>query len=254
MNCPSCETPLEGSQYEGQHLRRCPGCSGYLVEQTNLRLIERKREVNVPAQAAGTSTRQGPDEEFIQLCPRCKLTMKKFRYGKEPAVTVDQCRRCKALWLDAGELEAIQASFERWEDGLTRRQPSHQRHELTPETTAAMFAGSLEKPSLALLIFKWVLSLAIFAGPAVLILINTPVERLGRFVLIYLAVWAVVFLIARFTTFTPDMTDLGWCGGLIDKPFYYRDDANRMLLFLKVTFALPKFILHTAADTFDYFS
>ena len=253
MQCPSCDHPLEGSRYEGQFLRHCPGCSGYLAEHNNLRIIERKREVTVPAQAAGTTTRQA-GEEFILLCPRCKVTMKKFRYGKEPAVTVDQCRRCKALWLDAGELEAIQASFERWEDGIVEKHPSHQRLQLTPDKTAALFADSLEKPSLALLMLKWVLSLAIFLGPAVLIVMNSTVERYGKFVLIYLAAWTVALLIARFVTFTPDMSDLGWCGGLIYRPFSYSDDYNRSLLFFKVIFALPKFILHTVADTFDYFS
>lgn len=252
MQCPSCDAPLSQSRYEGQFLRQCSGCSGYLVEQNNLKIIERKREVNVPAVAAGTTTRE-PGEEFILLCPKCQVTMKKFRYGKQPPVTVDQCHRCHALWLDAGELEAIQASFELWEDGMVQRRPSHERHEMTPETTAAMFAHSLEKPSGLMLLLRWALSLVIFLGPAVLIFGKIRELRFGEFVLIYLAVWAVLFLIARFATFNPDMNDLGWCGGLINRPFSYSDDANRTLLFLKVIFALPKFILSTAADTFDYF-
>ena len=252
MQCPTCDAPLDVGRYEGQMLHRCTGCQGHFLEHQNLRAIERERQVNVPPQAAGSTTRQ-PGEEFILLCPRCQQTMKKFRYGKEPAVTVDQCPSCKALWLDAGELEAIQASFERWEDGYVKRHPSHQRLQLGQEDAAAKFAHSLEKPDLGLLLLKWLLSLAILLGPAVLLLYNVRFESHLKFGLIYAGVWVVAFLIARFVTFSPDMNDLGWAGGLIDRPFSYSDDYNRHLLFLKVLFSLPKFILHTAADTFVFF-
>lgn len=32
----------------------------------------------------------------------------------------------------------------------------------------------------------------------------------------------------------PDMTDLGWFGGLLNDPFRYRDNINRQLLFFQI--------------------
>lgn len=253
LNCPSCEQPLESMSYEGQRLHQCSGCEGHLVEHQNLRTIERKREVQVVAAAAGTSTRSAGEEEIL-LCPRCTRVMNKFQYGKQPMVMVDQCPSCKALWLDAGELEAIQASFEQWEDGFVKKHPAHQRMDMTREKTASMFARTLSKPGLGTMMLQWILSLVILLGPGALIVAYAHIERWGRFVLIYLAVWAGILLVARFVTVEPDMSDLGWGGTMIDNPFSLSDDINRFMLAVKLLMALPKVVIKTYSNTFKFFS
>jgi len=42
-------------------------------------------------------------EELLD-CPRCKKKMEKL---KRKDVTIDVCRQCKGMWLDAGEIERL---------------------------------------------------------------------------------------------------------------------------------------------------
>ncbi len=51
------------------------------------------------------------DEEDRE-CPKCRLVMNKAKYGELGATTVDVCKKCKGIWLDPGELERIQLTYE----------------------------------------------------------------------------------------------------------------------------------------------
>jgi len=42
-------------------------------------------------------------EEFL-LCPRCRIEMKKL---VKKHVVIDICKKCKGMWVDAGELEKL---------------------------------------------------------------------------------------------------------------------------------------------------
>lgn len=42
-------------------------------------------------------------EEYL-LCPRCKIDMKKL---VKKDVVIDICKKCKGMWVDAGELEKL---------------------------------------------------------------------------------------------------------------------------------------------------
>jgi hypothetical protein len=42
-------------------------------------------------------------EEYL-LCPRCKINMKKL---VKKDVVIDVCRKCRGMWVDAGELEKL---------------------------------------------------------------------------------------------------------------------------------------------------
>ena len=97
--------------YEGVRVHVCGRCSGVLVGHEELKLIVRRREVEIPRNG-GLSAVPGPERE--QVCPACAVTMRKRRY--RDAVTVDQCPGCRAVWLDRGELEDLQLLAEMAED------------------------------------------------------------------------------------------------------------------------------------------
>jgi hypothetical protein len=48
----------------------------------------------------------------------------------------------------------------------------------------------------------------------------------------------------------PDLTDLGWFGGLVDAPFRSSDDRNRMLLVLLLVTAPGRFLGTSVLDMF----
>jgi Zn-finger nucleic acid-binding protein len=181
--------------------------------------------------------------------------MQKYRYGKDKNIIVDQCPQCKGLWLDNGELEAIQRAYERWEDFVQaekgRGDVARPRPVPTKKALAANFARNMSRASLIFLTVKWMLSLIFLFGPAVAIAFVVP-EVLGlRFWAIYAAVWLVVLLIAKHVEFCPDTEDLGWFGGWMDDPFSWSDDWNRTLLWWRFVFTIPKFVVKTFEDTLD---
>ena len=42
--------------------------------------------------------------ESYLLCPRCKIDMKKLIKNN---VVIDVCKKCKGMWVDAGEIEKL---------------------------------------------------------------------------------------------------------------------------------------------------
>lgn len=58
----------------------------------------------------------------------------------------------------------------------------------------------------------------------------------------------VYSLIAYFVHPEPDTSNVGWLGGLVDHPFRYSDDVNRILVFL-LLFLLPgRFVSEALVD------
>ncbi len=92
---------------EGSEARQCPQCEGHWLEGADLRQLESTVNVrlfewrSLPSQEV--QTRELP-------CPRChpRETMKKVRSERDRHVLLDVCERCHGVWLDQGELRAIQ--------------------------------------------------------------------------------------------------------------------------------------------------
>jgi len=68
--CPICpETKLERIRYEGFALQMCSSCGGALVEEPDIRAIERKRELD-EGQLEKEASSTMPDSTDILHCPR----------------------------------------------------------------------------------------------------------------------------------------------------------------------------------------
>ena len=50
-------------------------------------------------------------EEYL-LCPRCKIDMKKLIKND---VVIDVCKKCKGMWVDAGEIEKLAETMKFYE-------------------------------------------------------------------------------------------------------------------------------------------
>jgi hypothetical protein len=46
----------------------------------------------------------------------------------------------------------------------------------------------------------------------------------------------------------PDMSNMGWCGGLIDNPVRWSDDANRLLVSLAIVLGPGRFVAESVFD------
>ncbi len=53
---------------------------------------------------------------------------------------------------------------------------------------------------------------------------------------------AIYLVLAYFVHPSPDLSNIGWAGGLFDHPFRYSDDVNRFLVFLVVVLWPGRFV------------
>jgi Zn-finger nucleic acid-binding protein len=86
---------------------RCPSCDGIWLDQSEMQKLEAIVEPvfleirKIPAKI---------DQLLGLYCPRCegRVLMEKADHDRDEKVVVDYCPNCKGVWLDKGELRAIQ--------------------------------------------------------------------------------------------------------------------------------------------------
>ncbi len=111
MNCPRCNTALQTDYIDDCKTRIevdiCPDCGGTWFDKDELSQIENIIEPtfleirNIPAE----------EEQLETLrCPKCIThpRLQKAIHPRDKKVIIDYCPYCKGIWLDEGELEAIQ--------------------------------------------------------------------------------------------------------------------------------------------------
>jgi len=87
----------------------CSSCHGKLIDEEILHKIE---SVTAEEATPAIQAAQADPGERLRNCPTCRIAMQKTPYGKLKAkTTIDKCPKCSYIWLDQGELEAIQASY-----------------------------------------------------------------------------------------------------------------------------------------------
>lgn len=111
MNCPRCNTDLVKETIKDINVQfeidKCPSCDGVWFDEGELAKIDRVVEPifleirHIPTQG----------EQLQGLyCPACydHPLMEKAEHPRDNKVIIDFCDSCKGIWLDKGELEAIQ--------------------------------------------------------------------------------------------------------------------------------------------------
>lgn len=120
MKCPRCQSTLQNVVIPEQKTKievdQCPDCKGIWFDYGELQEIERIVEPVL------FEIRKIPSE-YDQLtalnCPFCDLhpRMDKAEHSRDAKVIMDICEHCNGIWLDGGELEAIQK--ESWWSAVT---------------------------------------------------------------------------------------------------------------------------------------
>lgn len=93
---------------DGAAIEYCPHCRGLLVASDVLAVVVRKRRAAF----------RGPPDDPLPLnahefrrrvqCPQCRGAMEVHPdYGPGNSI-IDSCQRCRLVWLESGELSAIE--------------------------------------------------------------------------------------------------------------------------------------------------
>jgi Zn-finger nucleic acid-binding protein len=122
MKCPVCQVSIEQARYEDVPIQVCPKCRGTLVEKARLHQIQRLRRYHWSEDELRQMSAHvvAADEDAKRRCPRCLMYMERVRVLWDSCVFhLDQCDACNVVWLDRGELELVQAGYEKDVDGRT---------------------------------------------------------------------------------------------------------------------------------------
>jgi uncharacterized protein len=121
MNCPKDARLLTARVWEGDvTVETCESCGGVWAERGEieriqaLRLNDHRRELKDFDDTVGRAYEVARQEETPPVnCPECGVEMAEEDYGFGAQVLVERCPHGHGIWLDAGELEALEVWYER---------------------------------------------------------------------------------------------------------------------------------------------
>lgn len=121
MRCPRDDTALTQQNYEAEVLvDSCPACRGIWLDKGELERIEETRERKYSGEQLGGIQIAARAYEMARqkaqpgiTCPNCSTALDAREYAYCSQIVMDQCPKCRGIWLDAGEVAALEQFFER---------------------------------------------------------------------------------------------------------------------------------------------
>ncbi len=112
---------LEPLEYEaGISVKSCPSCGGIWLDKNELQAIQESDEHDyseelsrIPFLASNAYEMARQKLQPDIQCPACGVGMESREYARCSQVMIDVCPSCHGIWLDKGELEALEIFFER---------------------------------------------------------------------------------------------------------------------------------------------
>jgi Zn-finger nucleic acid-binding protein len=109
--CPDCKIELTRRDFDGLVLDTCSKCAGVYFDEGELTELRRRGEQALTAldeQVQPSELQHERHEECLRVCPGCGNGMHQFRYLYSSPVLLDSCEDCGGVWIDNGELKAMQ--------------------------------------------------------------------------------------------------------------------------------------------------
>ena len=114
MKCPACFNELTPLQVGVVTVDVCQGgCGGIWFGQHELRKTVRHGEAAPePLARIDRDPAVAVDKSARRTCPKCTpVVMQRRFYTVKGQIEIDECPKCGGIWLDAGEMEAIQRLY-----------------------------------------------------------------------------------------------------------------------------------------------
>jgi Zn-finger nucleic acid-binding protein len=120
--CPHDGSALVREEDEaGIEVDECPECDGVWLDHGELERIQETVEIDyrreleeVPDTVVQAYKNARGEEARKPLpCPSCNSELTAKEHGYCSQIMVDVCPSCRGVWLDAGELDALEIFFER---------------------------------------------------------------------------------------------------------------------------------------------
>ncbi|HEX20612.1 MAG TPA: hypothetical protein ENG78_07330 [Acidiferrobacteraceae bacterium] len=121
MHCPIDNNELEKQTYEADiEIDVCPRCAGVWLDKGELEAIEETiendyiEELEKFPDYVGSAYTMALQKKAAEItCPDCNTTMERKEYAYTSQIMIDKCPKCHGIWLDKGELQALEIFFEK---------------------------------------------------------------------------------------------------------------------------------------------
>lgn len=120
MKCANCNNELAPIKYEGDVVvDACAQCKGMYLDSGELQKIQDNKDNDYSDMLASPSqllkhTLEMDRQKKLpnKTCPKCEVEMNRREWLKSQ-ILIDVCSDCFGIWLDEGELQALEIYFER---------------------------------------------------------------------------------------------------------------------------------------------
>jgi uncharacterized protein len=121
LTCPRDQSKLATLQYEeGIEVDQCPTCAGMWLDDGELEAIQKKTGHDYKKQLSELPNDVGASITVVEqldqgpiTCPKCNVEMSSREYAYCSQIIVDTCPEGCGVWLDRGEIQALEVFFER---------------------------------------------------------------------------------------------------------------------------------------------
>jgi Zn-finger nucleic acid-binding protein len=121
MKCPVDQTQLTKRNYEAEvEIDECPTCQGVWLDSGELEVIQKTVEhdysealKDIPNTVVASYQQARGEADRKLKCPNCTGIMHEKEHGYCSQIMVDVCLECSGIWLDRGEIQALEIFYER---------------------------------------------------------------------------------------------------------------------------------------------
>jgi Zn-finger nucleic acid-binding protein len=107
-SCPVCGVRLVGGAIDGLRVLYCESCRGVLASNDTFAEIVRTRRARFDGEPDRPRMLDKAELQREVRCPGCDRVMDVHPYYGPGNVVVDTCAACSLIWLDHGEIAAIE--------------------------------------------------------------------------------------------------------------------------------------------------
>lgn len=108
VGCPACDLPLMHGAVEGVRVLFCETCRGVLADSDSFAMIVQCRRAHHTGPPQQPRPIDPVELERQLICPACRHVMDVHPYYGPGNVVIDSCSHCQLVWLDHGEIAAIE--------------------------------------------------------------------------------------------------------------------------------------------------
>lgn len=114
LACPRCQAGLRPQTFGTVTIDLCDSCGGHWYDAGELERIRELGPAGRPAAAPDVAPRWVDSKHDSIVCPRCRQPLATERYAYSSDLVLDRCNNCNGVWVDAGELDRMDALIGEW--------------------------------------------------------------------------------------------------------------------------------------------